>query len=652
MADVWLPGSSIADEGAPLLPAVLARLNEVEDELRAVRKQLETRDGTIGFKVEHVTQNHVTPEINARSEFEIDDAASKPEVAQGRFNKLISKVTGGCKEFWFHHSRHVALATKVAVLLLYGAYFCYAMYYSFGDEASIRLLGVTTLAFVLTLYVLFRDRVGLKLYKSHISPFWKKVKRKRRLMIVLKCTFGLICLSLLLAALVLEIAMKDSKNLASLGGMCFLLLITFITSKHPGKVKWRPVVCGMVLQFVFALMILRTTWGHGMFNWLGERVKEFLAHADKGAGFVFGPEEAAHMIAFQLLPVLVFFSSIISVLYYLGWMQVVIRKIAWILQKVLATTAAESVNASSNIFLGFAESPLVILPLLKFVTVSELHAIMVGGFATIGGGILATYILFGIPAAHLLTACIISAPAALAVAKLSYPEIEATKLSSKDVGDMGKSTDANLVEAISSGAVTSIKLCAYVIVNLIAFVSFLDLVDGTLNWIGQRVGIGPPNNLPLSFQLILSYLLWPVAFVMGIDTADCRQAAELLGMKAFLTEFIAYLQLGEMIRNREFLEDLNFNGTIIEKTDGLYLPALNKTLKYGVMSERSEVITTYALCGFCSVQGIGIMIGVMGSIMPDRKAEISATVVRAFMCGTVACYLTACVAGLLYEPSP
>ncbi|XP_013390240.1 solute carrier family 28 member 3 [Lingula anatina] len=552
----------------------------------------------------------------------------------------LEKLQSAISSFLNSHNKKLWLALYALLTAAYAAYFGYAMWYQFGDEGSIRLLWVSCLVTAGVLLSVILDRWGDGLYRTCIHPVSVLIERRGR---YIRWIIGVAAVCGVVAVLILEVALKQPRNLYSGIGIIVYVSLLWIFSKNPARVKWRPVLVGLLLQFTFALLILRTRWGFEIFNWLGARVAEFLAHTEAGAKFVFVNLEP-HYFAFGILPIVVFFSSCVSVLFYLGAMQWLIGKVAWVMRVAMGTTAAESMNAAANIFIGQSEAPLVIRPFLAKMTRSELHAVMTGGYATIAGSVLGAFIAFGVPANHLLSASVMSAPAALAMAKLFYPETRVSITTMADIKNIEKSPERNALQAASNGASNSVKLVANIAVNLIAFLALLDFVNGTLTWMGNRVGLEK-----LTVQIICSYVLWPFAFVMGTDTVDCRKVAELIGIKTLVNEFAAYEELGVLINNRKVYN--TYNGTVIENGDDLFLEGINKTLIGGVLMERSEVISTYALCGFANFSSIGIMLGAFAAMAPRRKSDCAKVVVRAMIAGNVASFTTACIAGLFYEPS-
>uniref|UniRef100_T1J7U7 BHLH domain-containing protein n=1 Tax=Strigamia maritima TaxID=126957 RepID=T1J7U7_STRMM len=417
---------------------------------------------------------------------------------------------------------------------------------------------------------------------------------------------------------------------------------TFCLSGGKKSIRIRHVTWGIALQYIFALLILRWSIGKAIFVCLGSKINDFFAFTDYGSRLVFGylatgkffngtayvthlvagnstignDVTAVNMImpvqmaifAFKILPVICFFSFCISVLYYYGIVQWLVIQVGWLLHKTIGTTAAESMNAAANIFIGQTEAPLIIKPYLPKMTKSELHAIMTGGFATIAGAVMAAYISFGINASHLLSASVMSAPAALAYSKLFYPETEVSVTNFTNI-KIEKSKERNALEAASVGVTASVALMANIAANLIAFTAFIYFADGVVIWFGSQVGW---NFLSLTY--IMSKIFMPLAFLMGVQWDECEAVGELIGMKTIVNEFLAYERLSE-----------------IKHT----------------LSPRTEAIATYALCGFSNFASIGIQLACLGAMAPEKIKDLAQVAVRAMISGSAACFLTACIAGAL-----
>lgn len=399
--------------------------------------------------------------------------------------------------------------------------------------------------------------------------------------------------------------------------------------------------------FVAVLILgLSQLWAAGIdgrdaFGTASDKVAEFLALSNEGAYFLFGNlaveehffvgDDAAwpgfaYQFAFLVLPTIIFFSAFMSVMYYLGVVQLIVEALARFMRWTLRTSGSETLSCSANVFVGQTEAPFLIKPFLKDMTASELHAVMVGGFATIAGGVLAAYIGMGVNPQHLIAASVMSAPAALVVAKLLYPETEES-LTAGDVDIPEVKTAENVVEAAAEGTTDGLKLALNVGAMLIAFISLIAFLDWVLGygdalvdhrWLGvaEQVNGEYRGYFPGSMQTIFGTLLAPLAFVMGVPWADAAAVGNLLGTKITINEFVAYGFLGELV-------------------------------KEGALQARSEVIATYALCGFANFSSIGIQIGGLSALEPSLRQTLSKIAVRALFGGALASFTTATVAGML-----
>ncbi|XP_035191949.1 sodium/nucleoside cotransporter 1 [Oxyura jamaicensis] len=503
------------------------------------------------------------------------------------------------------------------------AYLCYviaACWLNF--QRALALLIITAVVVFFILWSLFKKHCGAKVLLL-LSPVQKCFQKSWPW---LKWLLSVVLLGGLVTWLALDTA-RNPEQLISLAGFCFILLFLFIFSKHHSAVSWRAVFWGLALEFLIGLFILRTTPGTQAFQWLGDQIQIFLGYTKAGSVFVFGNTLVEEVFAFQTLPIVVFFSCVMSILYYLGAMQWLILKISWLLQISMGTTPTETLSVAGNIFVGQTEAPLLIRPYLADMTYSEIHAVMTGGFSTIAGSVMGAYISFGIDAASLIAASVMAAPCALAMSKLVYPEVEESKFKGKESIHIASGEEQNILEAASSGAAASVGLVANIAANLIAFLAVLEFINAALLWFGEMV-----NIKDLSFQMICSYVLMPVAFLMGADWADSPLVAELLGIKIFLNEFVAYQQLATYKKNR--LEGLE------EWSGG----------QKQWISERAETITTFALCGFANLSSIGIMLGGLTSLVPHRKGDFATIVLRALLTGICVSMLNSCLAGLMYTP--
>ncbi|MGK7929835.1 MAG: NupC/NupG family nucleoside CNT transporter [Microcystaceae cyanobacterium] len=400
------------------------------------------------------------------------------------------------------------------------------------------------------------------------------------------------------------------ERIISLLGYVVFIALIYGFSQHKTAIRWRTLALGIILQFSLGIFILKTPFGLSLFQILGNGVTAFLNYADEGSKFVFGENYAQFFIAFKVLPTIVFFSSFITILYHYGILQRIVKGLAWVMQRSLRTTAPETLSCAANIFVGQTEAPLLIKPYVQKLTKSELHAVMTGGFATIAGGVMAAYIALGIQAEYLIAASVMAAPMSLGLGKLLVPETESSHFESNVEIEM-KSPYTNVIEAATIGAKEGGLLALNVAAMIIAFLGLLALINGVFGYVGGLFGF--PT---LSLTLVLSYLFFPVAWLMGIPWLDCGLVGELLGKKLIINEFIAYIDLREMIE-----QDL--------------------------ISQRTEILTTFALCGFANLGSLGIQIGGIGAIAPNRTRDLSQMGIKALICGFLVSLMNACVAGIL-----
>ncbi len=403
-----------------------------------------------------------------------------------------------------------------------------------------------------------------------------------------------------------------SYHLISLLGLIAFIGISYLFSNNRQLIPWHTVLWGVALQLILGVFILKSAIGLTVFQFLGSGVRQFLDFSDQGAKLVFGDGFEEHFIAFKILPTIIFFSAFISLLYHYNILPRIVAMMGWVMMRTMKTSGAESLSSAANIFVGQTEAPLMIKPYVSQLTKSELHSVMTGGFATIAGGVMAAYIAFGIPAEHLLSASVMSAPAALAVSKIFYPETEKPQTQG-NIKTLPQVKYVNVIDAITTGTIEGLKLALNVGAMLIAFLGLLALFNSLLAVLGKTIGI--PS---LSLEGIFSYVMFPVAWLMGVPITDCHNVAVLLGKKIIFNEFLAYLDLKDLI-----------SGDI------------------PTISERAKIIATYALCGFSNLGSIGIQIGGISAIAPSRQQDLAQLSFRALVAGSIACFMTACVAGIL-----
>ncbi|XP_053149052.1 solute carrier family 28 member 3 [Hemicordylus capensis] len=535
----------------------------------------------------------------------------------------------GCKGFLGKHYNiafHFFRNNKTTIqYVIYGILI--AAYLAMVTAACILNFHRALALFVLTvlgIFFIFWDLLMAR-YEDKISESLSPCRRFLKVQwFWLKWVVWIALAAALVCWLVFDTAKQGTNQLISFGGLAMFVFLMLIFSKYPTKVVWRPVIWGIAMQFVLGLITLRTKAGFDAFNWLGVQVQTFLGYTDAGAEFVFGKKYTDHFFAFKVLPIVIFFSTVMSMLYHIGFMQWLIKKVGWVMQITLGTSPVESLVAAGNIFVGQTESPLLVKPYLVYVTKSELHAIMTAGFATIAGSVLGAYISFGVSASHLLTASVMSAPAALAISKLFWPETEIPQITAQQGTKIEKGDSKNLLEAASQGASASISLVANIAANLIAFLALLSFFNAVLSWLGNMF-----DYPQLSFEIICAYVFMPFSFMMGVDWEDSFIVGKLLGYKTFFNEFVAYEHLSKLIHLRK-------------EGGQLYIDGVKQYL-----SIRSETIATYALCGFANFGSLGLVIGGLTSMAPTRKRDIAGGALRAMIAGTVACFMTACIAGIL-----
>ncbi|XP_020039109.2 sodium/nucleoside cotransporter 1 isoform X2 [Castor canadensis] len=515
---------------------------------------------------------------------------------------------------------HAQLFRWICIGLLCTAYAAFLLIACLLDfQRALALFVLTCVALVFLAHGLLKRLLGPRLRCV-------RLRGRSRLNLWCKRVLALAAVLGLVLWLSLDTAQRP-EQLVSFGGICVFITLLFACSKHHRAVSWRAVSWGLALQFVLGLFVIRTEPGFIAFQWLGDQIQVFLSYTEAGSIFVFGEALVKDVFAFQVLPIIVFFSCVMSILYHVGLMQWVILKIAWLMQVTMGTTATETLSVAGNIFVSQTEAPLLIRPYLADMTLSEVHVVMTGGYATIAGSLLGAYISFGIDAASLIAASVMAAPCALALSKLVYPEVEESKFRNGQGVKLSYGDSRNLVEAASSGAALSVKVVANIAANLVAFLAVLAFINAALSWLGSMVDVQE-----LSFQLICSYILRPVAFLMGVAWEDCPVVAELLGIKLFLNEFVAYQELSQY-KQRRLAGAEEWVGT-----------------KKQWISVRAEVLTTFALCGFANFSSIGIMLGGLTSLAPQRRRDFSQVVLRALLTGACVSLVNACVAGILYVP--
>ncbi|WP_226677621.1 NupC/NupG family nucleoside CNT transporter [Rossellomorea aquimaris] len=395
-------------------------------------------------------------------------------------------------------------------------------------------------------------------------------------------------------------------------GIIVVMGIAFAFSKNKKRVNVRTVLGGLAIQLFFAFIVLKTSWGQGALKGLTEVVNAIINYSNEGITFLFGglyTEESniAFIFAFNVLPVVIFFSALISVLYYLKIMQFFIKILGGGLSKLLGTRKAESLSAAANIFVGQTEAPLVVRPFLSKMTESELFAVMTGGLASVAGSVLVGYSLLGVPLEYLLAASFMAAPAGLVMAKLFVPETDDSP--EPEAFEMeADSESANVIDAAANGASVGLQLALNIGAMLLAFIALVALINGLLGLVGGWFGFDS-----LSLQLILGYVFAPLAFAIGVPWHEAVTAGNFIGQKLVINEFVAYSAFAPEIGN---------------------------------LSDKTVAIISFALCGFANLSSLGILLGGLGNLAPNRRGDIARLGLRAVAAGALASLLSAAIAGM------
>ncbi|KAG0786220.1 hypothetical protein G6F57_008989 [Rhizopus arrhizus] len=403
------------------------------------------------------------------------------------------------------------------------------------------------------------------------------------------------------------------RRLIALFGFIVLIFGTWITSAHPKAVQWNTISTAMFIQFILALFVFRSSVGSDIFTWLATFAEAFLGYSYFGSDFVFGDTAAnSGVFAITVFPAIIFFASVVQMLYYLGTIQFVLKKLSVVCATLLDISGAESIVTIASPFIGSSENALLIEPLIKDLTKSEIHMIMTCGFATISGSTLYGYIAMGVSAKALLTSCIMSIPCSIGISKLRYPETEESIVKNmRTVPTYADSaTTTNIIHAAGKGAKVGIEIVFLIMANLIALLSLLNAFNGFLTWAGNFLTI---QNLTL--QMVTGYVFVPIAWLIGVDDKDLVSVGTLMATKIWANEFAAY-------------EDMT------------------KHYK-GMLSSRSELVATYALCGFANFGSVGTQVGVLSTLAPNRSGDVAKLAISALICGTLSTWLSASIAGML-----
>jgi CNT family concentrative nucleoside transporter len=408
---------------------------------------------------------------------------------------------------------------------------------------------------------------------------------------------------------------KFMPRLISLFGLVVMMVCAWLISSNRRRVPWRVIGGGVALQFVLAAFLLRSPMmnrADGPLAAFNRGFNALIDHVDVGAEFLFGPLPQQIPFAFRVLPTIIFFSALMSLLYHVRILPWVVQILSGLMCRTLGTSGAETLSAAANIFAGQTESPLIVRPYLERMTDSELMAVMVCGYASIAGGVMAAYVSMGFDAGHLLTASLMSAPAGLLIAKILEPETGTPVTGGGEPIPIERTT-VNVLDAVAVGAADGLTLALNIGAMLIAFLALIALAESGLAAAGGLFG------QEWSLATGLGYLFAPFAWLMGVETNDVFEVGELIGLRMATNEFIAYEKLAEWLKPESAVQ----------------------------LSSRSQIIATYALCGFANLGSIGVQIGGLSALVPSRRADLARLAFRGMLGGTLACFMTACVVGIL-----
>ncbi|XP_045173475.2 solute carrier family 28 member 3-like [Mercenaria mercenaria] len=583
----------------------------------------------------------------------INDGVNKTQLKFADTNNSVIKIARKTKTCVDDNFDRIVLFGKVLLFLGYFVYFGFALSYHIGDEGSWRLIGCTILGVWIISWSLLKKTQCYSCWSSIVENFFDKYS-KGKSSLILRWFLYVAMTVFMVVYVIMFVAMETPGNLRSLIGLFGFPFLMFLYSNNKRKVNWHTVYWAMALQFIMALLILKTSWGASIIRWCGDRLESFIGNGEAGSIFIFGEKYKDHPLAFGSTVQAFVLIVGMSVLTYLGVIKYVVETVGRALSFCIGTSPSEGINAVGNIFLHVPESVMLIQEYLPDMTPSQLFVTYAGGMATVGGVSLVIFMSSGVPAAPLVAASAMSAPAALATAKLCFPshDEEEVPIPTKDGKGLAEKATflrhpKSLMDSIMLGIRQSVSLVVQVVAYVMTFVIILEFVNNTLTWFGDRIGV---ENMTIEF--LFSFVFYPFAFMMGARPEDCLLIGELLGIRTFSFAIVAYPKLGPIMLNglayRSYIGD-SVNNTWTHAGDDIVLDNLNQTLVGGVIDQRSEIIATYALCGSASFAIMGLTIGCFEVIVPNRKGEITENIFRSMVAGTVASYLTASFAGLLYD---
>ncbi|KAJ2725350.1 hypothetical protein GGI07_001358 [Coemansia sp. Benny D115] len=566
-----------------------------------------------------------SPQVSVKTDSDISqDLAEKPNTSVSHDDVLSASpetTTNGSLV-----SRLKRLAIRYKKLLIGVIWLLITAFFIAGVALRLKTQTSDILPFIF-IYVFITGRIAFyyiptRVITSRISRIWESTNENiiNRIPHKFQYIIGAAGLFALALSVSLGLAVPEGESrlarMQSLLGIVVLTGLLVLTSKHRSDINWRTVIVGYLLQFCLGCIVMKTKWGSDLFSWLANMASAFLAFSRFGAGLLFGQSALdSGAIAVTMFPVIIFFAAFVQVMYYMGGVQWVLKRMGWFFYKALGTSNAESIVASASPFVGQSENTLLVKDYLEHMTNSELHACMTAGFATISGSVFQAYVALGVDAKNLITACIMSIPCSLALSKIRYPEREQPLTRGQVVKMKKNEEEANALHALGNGAATGIHLSLIILATIIAMVSLINAINFILTWLGQFISI--PN---LTIELILGYLFYPLAWLLGVPGKDVFKISQLLGLKLVSNEFVAYSQLTG-ISGGEPIQD--------------------------TLSDRALLIAHFSLAGFANAGSVAQVIAAVGSLAPSRKGDVSRLALSSCLTGALATAMSAAIVSMI-----
>ncbi|KAJ2506967.1 hypothetical protein GGI11_006495 [Coemansia sp. RSA 2049] len=515
-----------------------------------------------------------------------------------------------------------------------GAVWCMLSIYFIAGLAARQKTQTSDVLPFIALYMFITGRIAF--YYIHIYKMFQKSRRlgdvcnglvcKANSKLTARMQYLLSSLFLLALALIVSLGLpvrRGETRLARMQSFLGILVITALlvaTSRNRQHINWRTVIGGYLMQFCVGCIVMKTSWGSSLFTWLANIASAFLAFSRYGAALLLGDSAVnSGAIAVTMFPVIIFFASFVQMMYYLGGIQWLLKRIGWFFHWTLDTSGAEAIVASASPFVGQSENTLLVKDYLEHMTDSELHACMTAGFATISGSVFQAYVVLGVDAKNLITACIMSIPCSLALSKIRYPETGAPRTRGQ-IAVSERKRESNILHALGNGAATGVHLCLLILATIVGMVSLIYAINFMLTWFGQFIGIQD-----LTLELVLGYLLCPLTWLLGVPASDVLPVSKLLGLKLVANEFIAYSRL------------TGGGGA----TSGLGEPVQNQLTARGLM------IAQFSLAGFANTGSVAQVIATIGALAPSRKEDVSRLALSACLTGAIATMLTAAIVSMI-----